>query len=113
MTEQPYTEADVRLVGDALDTYYAAMGMPPSYRPYGAAKVALDALGGRLLPEGASTASCGCVVQVQPVKVTRHTRECSSRQAGEQMAAHLRADGLLPDDDLVTPPTINEESSDG
>jgi hypothetical protein len=55
MADQPYTEADVRLVGDALDAYYAAMGMPSSYRPYGAAKVALDALAaaGRLLAEGA------------------------------------------------------------
>lgn len=48
----PYTDADERRVGDALEEYYRRMGAPPSMtRPYAAARMALAAAtaGGRRL----------------------------------------------------------------
>jgi hypothetical protein len=93
MADQPYTEADVERVAEALKASNVKRwetGKPvPAWCDL--ATAALDALAaaGRLLPEGAGSAECGCPITVEVARVTRHTRECGNNKAAARLAAHI------------------------
>jgi hypothetical protein len=102
MADKPYTDADVEalaaelLLSQFTSTEFGEMVWRDSAESErgkwrGLARVAFDALAvaGRLLPEGASPAECGCPITVEAATITRHTRECRNKEADARLAAHI------------------------